>query len=249
MATLPPAMRDDPGLMLDRARAFRREDRPTDALAVWIKDGANAENAAPDHVGEFWAERNVLARKLLQDGGRTGGSYEQTYQLVADHGQIAGESLLDAEFLAGFIALRLLHDPARAAPHFKALAAASPAAITQGRAHYWLARTAAAEGADPKPEYARAAAWTTTFYGQIAALAIGGNAGGTTGTAAAQAALLARIGSLKDPHMDPGAPLWPSPDMRWCAPPPGWWHGATANGPAASFSAWTNWRRSPPNAP
>ncbi len=200
VATLPSTLRDDPGLMLDRARAFRREDRPTDALAVWMKDGANAQNTAPDHVGEFWAERNVLARKLLQDGARTGGSYAQAYQLVADHGQIAGESLLDAEFLAGFIALRLLHDPARGAPHFKALAAASPAAITQGRAHYWLARTAAAEGADPKPEYARAAAWTTTFYGQIAALALGGSASGTTGTAAAQVALLARISSLKDPQ-------------------------------------------------
>ena len=91
VATLPSTLRDDPGLMLDRARAFRREDRPTDALAVWMKDGANAQNTAPDHVGEFWAERNVLARKLLQDGGRTGGSYTQAYQLVADHGQIAGE--------------------------------------------------------------------------------------------------------------------------------------------------------------
>src|SRR6185436_11375319 len=63
------------------------------------------------------------------------------------------------------------------------------AAITQGRAHYWLARAIAATGGDPKPEYQRAAAWPTTFYGQLAALALGDDA----------AQLAARITALHDP--------------------------------------------------
>ena len=66
----------------------------------------------------------------------------------------------------------MLHDPARAAEQFRALAG-SNAAITQGRAHYWLARTAAAAGQDARPEYQKSAAWPTTFYGQLAALALG----------------------------------------------------------------------------
>ncbi len=97
--------------------------------------------------------------------------------------------MLDAEFLAGFIALRRLNDPAAATRHFTALADLSKAAITQGRAHYWLGRAAAAAGGDPKPEYERAAAWATTFYGQLAALALGDDA----------AALARRITALHDP--------------------------------------------------
>jgi soluble lytic murein transglycosylase len=66
----------------------------------------------------------------------------------------------------------MLHDPAKAEPHFRALAGAR-AIITQARAHYWLARSAAAAGRDPKPEFNQAAAWPTTFYGQLATLALG----------------------------------------------------------------------------
>jgi soluble lytic murein transglycosylase len=97
--------------------------------------------------------------------------------------------MLDAEFLAGFIALRRLNDPAAATRHFTALTDLSKAAITQGRAHYWLGRAAVAAGGDPKPEYERAAAWATTFYGQLAALALGDDA----------AALTRRINALHDP--------------------------------------------------
>ncbi len=116
----------------------------------------------------FWTERNVLARKLLHDGDA-----QTAYAVVAAHGQTADEQRAEAEFLAGFIALRMLHDPAKAERHFRTLAGLH-AAITQARAHYWLARTAAAAGRDARPDYEKAAEWATTFYGQLAALALGG---------------------------------------------------------------------------
>jgi len=191
-AALPPDLRDDPGLMLDRARALRRADRDAEALALWLRAGEAAQRAAASHLTAFWSERNLLARKLLHDGDKTG-----AYAIVSAHGGLEAEPLADAEFLAGFIALRMLHDPARAAAHFTTLASGSHAAITQGRAHYWLARTAAAAGADPKPEYARAAAWATTFYGQLAALSLGDS----------EAALVARIGALRDPGWSQDAAL------------------------------------------
>ncbi|MFL5251641.1 MAG: transglycosylase SLT domain-containing protein [Rhodopila sp.] len=183
VATLPPALQDDPGLMLDRARTLRHNDQIKQAVALWLKQGVKAQQAAPDHLAAFWTERNTLARRLLRDGNAA-----DAYAIVAAHGQTAPEQKADAEFLAGFIALRKLNDPARAVPHFQALAA-SGAAITQGRAHYWLGRAAAAAGGDPKPEYAKAAAWPTTFYGQLASLALGES----------QAVLAARIKALRDP--------------------------------------------------
>jgi soluble lytic murein transglycosylase len=161
VAALPPALRDDPGLTLDRARSLRRTDHDTEAAALLIR--------TPDagNLPAYWAERNLLARKLLRDGDA-----KTAYAVVAANRQTADEARADAEFLAGFIALRMLHDPATAAKHFAVLAA-SHSIITQGRAHYWLGRTLAAEGKDPKPEYETAANWPTTFYGQLAILALG----------------------------------------------------------------------------
>jgi peptidoglycan lytic transglycosylase len=161
VASLPVTLRADPGLTLDRARALRHADHAADAAALLVQTSDTANPAA------FWSERNLLARKLLHDGDP-----KTAYAVVAAHSQTGGESHADAEFLAGFIALRMLHDPATAAKHFRILVD-SRSIITQSRAHYWLARVAAAQGRDPKPEYRTAATWPTTFYGQLAILALG----------------------------------------------------------------------------
>ena len=185
LAALPAARRDDPGIMLDHARWLRRADRTADALALWQRAGEAAQSAVPpDQLAAWWTERNILARRLLRDGNAAG-----AYALAAQHGPIAPEQALDAEFLAGFIALRKLNDPAAATRHFTALAGLSKSAITQGRAHYWLGRVAAASGQDPRPEYQQAAAWPTSFYGQFAALALGDDTAG----------LARRIMALHDP--------------------------------------------------
>lgn len=185
VAALPQVSRRDPGMVLDHARYLRRADRTADALALWQRAGEAAQRDAPaEYLAGFWTERNLLARRLLRDGNAAG-----AYALAAQHGRVTSEQLLDAEFLAGFIALRRLNDPAAATRHFTTLADLSKAAITQGRAHYWLGRAIAAGGGDPKPEYQRAVAWSTTFYGQLAALALGDD----------PAALARRITEQRDP--------------------------------------------------
>ncbi len=171
LAALPPAARTSPGLMLDQARWLRRGNQDDAALALWHEAGAAAEQAAPaDRRAAFWDERNQLARRRLRIGDGAG-----AYALAAGYSQATGEPHLDAEFLAGFVALRKLQDPATAARHFRNLATASGAAITQGRAHYWLGRAAEAAG-DPaaaRAEFAAAAIWPGTYYGQLAALRLG----------------------------------------------------------------------------
>jgi peptidoglycan lytic transglycosylase len=178
VAALPGVYQADPGLILDRARALRRADHTTEAAALLVRT-ADTENPTA-----FWSERNVLARKLLHDGdART------AYAVIAAHGQTADEARAEAEFFAGFIALRMLHDPGLAEHHFRALAL-SHAALTQSRAHYWLARTDAAAGNDGRAEYEKSAAWPTTFYGQLATLALGETPA-------------SRIGKLHDPAWTP----------------------------------------------
>ncbi len=157
----PPA--EEPGAMLDLARAYRHLNQNGAAVALWRDAGPAAQKAAPDRLDMFWSERHQLARKLLHDGDPAG-----AYAVVAAHGQADPVNIVEAEFLAGFIALRKLNDPGKAARHFTALAAASPAVLTQSRAYYWLGRTKTAAGGDGKAEFNRAASWPMTFYGQLA---------------------------------------------------------------------------------
>ncbi|MDE2576159.1 MAG: transglycosylase SLT domain-containing protein, partial [Rhodospirillales bacterium] len=183
--------RADPGLVLDEARALRRAGRNDDAATFWTASGAAAERAAPAaHLAAFWAERGQLARDLL-----AAGEPDRAYAVADDSKQTGGEQVADAQFLAGFIALRRLHDPVRAAAHFQKLADFSPSAITQGRALYWLGRAAEASGdaKAAKTYYQKSAAWPETFYGQLAALRLGESA----------AALAGRIAAVTDPQARP----------------------------------------------
>ncbi|MBV9786054.1 MAG: lytic transglycosylase domain-containing protein [Acidisphaera sp.] len=195
VAALPAAQRADPALFLEQAAWLRRAGQDDDARTLWRSGGEAAERGAPlEHLAAFWGERNRLARRLLRDGDAAG-----AYALADDPAQRAPEQVADAGFLAGFIALRRLHDPATAATHFREMATVSKAAITQARAHYWLGRAAEArrDGAAAAVEYAAAAAWPTTFYGQLAAFALG--------TRPEQ--LAARIRGIRDPGWTPAQAL------------------------------------------
>ncbi len=191
LASLDARQLAQPGLFLDRAVWLRRSGQDQAARQLWAAEGAAAERAAGrERDAAFWNERNIVARRLLRQGDAAG-----AYEVAAGYAGSAVEPLLDAGFLAGFIALRSLADPARAAAHFRRLDALSRAAITQGRAHYWLGRAAAQRGDTERAqvEFAEAAKWPNTFYGQLAALRGGGTA----------ATLGARILGAGDPPAGP----------------------------------------------
>jgi soluble lytic murein transglycosylase len=195
LAAVPAAARGDPALMLEQARWLRRANQDDEAQHLWLSAGRAAEQAAPpDRKPAFWAERDLLARRRLREGDPSG-----AYALADQAVQTAVGPAADAAFLAGFIALRRLDDTNAAERHFLALAALSKAAITQGRAYYWLGRTADArhDATAAHLAYAAAAAWPTTFYGQLAARAMGET----------DAELAVRIRATHDPAWDPDRAL------------------------------------------
>ncbi len=168
LAAVPAAQRNDPVLLLDQARWLRGTGDTAAALALWRGVVAAAEPAAPaDRRAQFWLERDRLARGLLLAGDAEGAYF------LADDTHVSQDKAADSLFLAGWIALRKLHDPARATAHFQALAASSVAVITQGRAYYWLGR-ATGNDAAAKADYARAALFPTSYYGQLAAARLDG---------------------------------------------------------------------------
>ncbi len=153
---------------LAQAQALHEAGQDDAAADLWQSQGESAMSAAStEQQYMFWPAQNTLARALLQEGDAT-----RAYQVITAVATVPGhEQTLDREFLAGFVSLRFLNRPDQAAIWFRRLAAASPAVITQARAYYWLAR--AETGAQAAADYARAAAYADTYYGQLAALALG----------------------------------------------------------------------------
>lgn len=163
-----PAAARDAGATLERARLLRRAERDAEAAAAWAAGAASQTNLPAEAQRAIWTERQVLARKLLRLGNA-----QAAYTVAAQHGQtIAGEARQEAEFLAGFIALRFLDDAPRALPHFQRVGEGSRSAITQARAAYWQGR-AEPNAARARAHHERAAGFPVTFYGQMAALALG----------------------------------------------------------------------------
>uniref|UniRef100_UPI0022EA6D07 lytic transglycosylase domain-containing protein n=1 Tax=Falsiroseomonas oryzae TaxID=2766473 RepID=UPI0022EA6D07 len=159
------------GVAYERARLLRRRDRDAEAAAVWAA-AEPLQQGMPSEAGRgTWAERQVLARKLLRLGDPA-----TAYRVAAGHGLTEpGEPRQEAEFLAGFIALRRLNDPARAARHFARVGEDSRSVITRARSAYWEGLALAAQGnqAAARSRFEAAAPLATAFYGQLASVALG----------------------------------------------------------------------------
>ncbi len=189
VAAVPAHLRNNAGLVHDRAYWRRIKGKHKAAQALLLEHRvARAEILRP---ALWWQERHIEARRALRDG-----DVETAYRLAAEHGLLDGHDLgrgagtdaaavdiplaarariADAEWLAGWIALRFLHRPALAAMHFTRLYKVVGYPVSLARGAFWLARSAEAMGDDARARawYEKAARHWTTFYGRLAAEALG----------------------------------------------------------------------------
>lgn len=171
IAAVPESLRRDPGLVLAEVQKLRRADKLMDAAN--LMQSAPRDRTALIDGDEWWTERRVLARKLL-DNGNTNAAYV----ICATASPSSGEDRIEADFHAGWIALRFMNDPSRAAYHFAQAAKLAETPASRARIAYWQARTAAAVMAPDalsKAEafYRQAAVYGATYYGQLARQALG----------------------------------------------------------------------------
>ncbi|MGE5502982.1 MAG: transglycosylase SLT domain-containing protein [Actinomycetota bacterium] len=161
IAAVPATLRDDPGLIYDRVRWRRQKDMDEDAIDLLSHPARN--QVRPEL---WWQERSILARRALQKG-----LVSQAYRVASDHGLAGGSQLADAEFLAGWIALRFLDDRETALAHFQRLYDTSTHPITRARAAYWAGRAseAARDDRQAREWYTTSARYVTAYYGQLAA--------------------------------------------------------------------------------
>jgi soluble lytic murein transglycosylase len=165
VARVPAALQNDPGLLYERMRWRWRKDHYADAIAI-------LEHPPEDLVRPLaWAsERQSLARHAL-----AAGDISVAYRLASRHGLSSGPVFAELEFFAGWVALRFLRDPNLAYNHFVRLYGEVKLPVSLARGAYWSGRAAEALGFGQLSAawYGSAAEQVTTYYGQLAATALG----------------------------------------------------------------------------
>lgn len=171
IAAVPESLRKDPGLILAEVQKLRRADKLMDAAN--LMQSAPRDRAALIDGDEWWTERRMLARKLLDNG-----NINAAYVVCATASPSTNEDRIEAEFHAGWIALRFMNDPPRATYHFAQAAKLAETPTSVARIAYWQARTTAAVMApdalsQAEALYRKAAVFGATYYGQLARQALG----------------------------------------------------------------------------
>src|SRR5690606_30548612 len=138
-----------------RARHLRRIGKYEEAATAMLSAPTDASLLVdPD---AWWIERRVLSREMLDLGDP-----ETAYKLAAAHAAESPAQAADAEFHAGWYALRGMNDAETGARHFTRIAEIAEGPISLSRAYYWLGRAAEAGGpGDADAQYERAAAYGT----------------------------------------------------------------------------------------
>ncbi len=166
---VPHELHGDPGYIFSKIQLLRREEKFAEAAQLMLsapKDPGRLYN-----LDEWWIERRLLSRKMLDVGER------RTAYLIARDAALPARDIYktEQEFTAGWIALRFLTDPATAAQHFARIGVGSANPTALARAGYWQGRAAEAAGRaqDARAAYTAAAAQSTSYYGQLARAKLG----------------------------------------------------------------------------
>ncbi|MEY3527468.1 MAG: hypothetical protein RI997_1577, partial [Pseudomonadota bacterium] len=104
IAAVPEALRKEPAFIHAEAQFYRRADRLERAAAALQRLPKGVSLVKPD---EWWTEKRVLARRLFDDG-----QADAALKVIDAHGVPGATNRLDAEFMAGWIALEGLKDGA-----------------------------------------------------------------------------------------------------------------------------------------
>lgn len=164
LSSVPDFLLNDAGLIYDRVRYHLRRGSDDKAQAILRTVPQSAtELHKPD---KWWRQRHLMAREALDTG-----LYEIAYEIAEGHGMKEGADFAEAEWLAGWIALRFLDKPKPALIHFQTLYDGVNFPVSKARAAYWSGRAAEEMGKDAEAEkhYREGVRHPTTFYGQLSA--------------------------------------------------------------------------------
>lgn len=157
----------DPAYLFVKIEYARRQNDYVEAAK--LLERVPRDPAKLIYPTEWWNEQRIVSRGLADQG-----QFRAAYRLVANHVAQSTVDRADAEFHAGWYALRALQDATTAETHFRKILDASSRPLSASRALYWLGRSAEAGGpGQARSFYEQAARYSGTFYGQLAAAKLG----------------------------------------------------------------------------
>jgi soluble lytic murein transglycosylase len=166
---VPSEARNDPVYLLCRIQVLRREDKISEAGQLMLS--APRDPAVAIDTDEWWVERRLTARKLLDIGDA-----KLAYRITSEAPIPSKENYrAEHQFTAGWIAFRFLNDPHTAMNHFARIAHGSENPIAKARGAYWQGRAAEALGrtGEARQHYEEGARYPTAYYGQLARARLG----------------------------------------------------------------------------
>ena len=149
--------------LLNYARLIAYHNAKKEGKVISLLQKMPAINKKPV---KWWKLRHLYGRELLKTQ-----DYQDSYDIISNHGLDAESyQFSEAEWLAGWIALRFLDDPKSAVRHFTNMYNNVSYPISVSRASYWLGMSF--ESLDDSQKamewYKTASAYPTYFYGQVA---------------------------------------------------------------------------------
>ena len=166
---VPHELHNDTGYLFSRIQLLRRDENYAEAAQLML--GAPKDPARLHNLDEWWIERRLLSRKMIDSG-----EYRTAYVIARDAALPTRDIYkTEQEFTAGWIALRFLNDPQSAAQHFARIGVGSVNPTTLARGGYWQGRAAEAAGRmqEARAAYTAAAEQSTSYYGQLARAKLG----------------------------------------------------------------------------
>lgn len=159
---VPSSLRKDPGYIFSKIQYLRRTGQENAAANLMLKAPRDVSKLVNHR--EWWIERRLLSRIMLNKGNA-----KTAYSIAARHTAQRHKDISEAEFHAGFFALRYMNNPKTAAVHFERSWQQAKRKRDKSRGLYWQGRSWEAVGnRNNATKFYKAAANPTVYYGQLA---------------------------------------------------------------------------------
>ncbi|MBL0318558.1 MAG: lytic transglycosylase domain-containing protein [Alphaproteobacteria bacterium] len=167
--SVPTRLRNDPGLLFDRIQWRDKRNNPQGVISLLRSAPKNLP-----HPEKWWNIASDHIRTMIKYQ-----KFQEAYDIAQNHDLVEGTVFAEREWLAGWIALRFLHNPALAYRHFFKLYHGVETTSSLARGAYWSGRAAKENGNNDISVqwFKTASAYITSFYGQLALSELGTNEG------------------------------------------------------------------------
>ena len=164
ISNVPKKLINNAGLQYDRLRWRIKKRKYDSAMSMMLKINKK-DPTYLERPDKFWKLKSFLIRRLIDQH-----DYMTAYKLSLNHGLNTNAEIAEAEWLAGWISITFLKDPAAAKYHFQRIWDVSSRPISKARASYWIAKSLENIDYEKSQAWFRTASkYHLTYYGQLAA--------------------------------------------------------------------------------